>query len=487
MAVKVYFTKDEHFGAFVLRLGSRFRGRIGIKKDGTVTAVAGQWMVDTGAFSDMAQSQIAVGCGEAQLVLQCDNWDLTTRLICTNRSASGVIRGFGGQELEAAIAPILADVMAKADLDPVEFFKKNYVKPGDKYVWREGNSWTCRGKDYSTAIEEGARAFGWKDKWKGWLKPTHVDGQNRIGVGVGVHGNADVGEDDSEAYIRLNADGTATIHASVSESGMGQRSNLCKMAAEVLQLPIERVNMTPPDTLVNPFDFGLVGSRGTYAVGSAIIGAAEDAVQKLYALAAPKLDAVPAELETIDGRIFVRGNPGRAISWSKAIGIMHTLTGFGTYEADYSVPNFIILFVEAEVDTGTGMVKIRKVVTATDVGQIIDPPSLQGQLYGALGSAGLDTAVFEETIIDRNSGHMLSMNMADYKWRTFADLPEFQNVILETPFPTHRFKAIGVGEVATAPAPGAVLMAVSNAVGKHLHHYPLTPDRILEALGRVER
>jgi xanthine dehydrogenase molybdenum-binding subunit len=237
--------------------------------------------------------------------------------------------------------------------------------------------------------------------------------------------------------------------------------------------------------MVNPFDFGLVGSRGTYAVGSAIIGAAEDALQKLYAAAAPKLDADAEELETVDGRIFVRGNPDRAISWSKAIGIMHTITGFGSYEADYSVPNFIMLFVEVEVDTGTGLVRIRKVVTATDVGQVIDPPSLQGQLYGALGSAGLDTAVFEETVIDTNSGHMLNMNMSDYKWRTFADLPEFENVILETPFPTHRFKAIGVGEVATAPAPGAVLMAVSNAVGKHLHHYPLTPDRILEALGKV--
>jgi xanthine dehydrogenase molybdenum-binding subunit len=485
--VKVYYTKDEHFGAFVLRLSSRFRGKIGLKKDGTVTAVAGTWMVDTGAFCDMTQSQIAVGCGEAQLMLKCENWDLETRLVCTNRCASGVIRGFGGQELESSFAPILTDVMSRVDLDPVQFFEKNYVKPGDTYIWREGNQWTCRGKDYTDAMQKGAVAFGWKDKWKGWLEPTAVDGPKRIGVGVSIHGNADVGEDDSEAYIRLNADGTATIHASVSESGMGQRSSLCKMAAEVLQLPLERVQMTPPDTLVNPFDFGLVGSRGTYAVGSAIIGAAEDALQKLYDLAAPKLGAKSHELETVDGRIYVKGDPDRVISWSKTIGIMHTVTGFGTYAADYSVPNFIIQFVEVEVDTGTGMVKIRKVVTATDVGQVIDPPSLEGQLYGALGSAGLDTAVFEETVIDRNSGHMLNMNLWDYKWRTFDDLPEFENVILETPFLTHRFKAIGVGEVATSPGPGAVLMAVSNAVGQHLHDYPLTPDRILEALGRMEK
>lgn len=485
-AVKVCFTKDEHFGAFVLRLGSRFRGRIGMKKDGTVTAMAGEWMVDNGAFSDMSQSQIAVGCGEAQLVINCENWDLSTKLVCTNRCPSGVIRGFGGQELESAFAPLLADVMTKAQLDPVEFFKKNYVKPGGKYIWREGNFWTCRGKDYTDAMEKGALEFNWKDKWRGWLNPTSVEGSKHIGVGVGIHGNADVGEDDSEAYIRLNADGTATIHASVSESGMAQRSSLCKMAAEVLQLPLERVHMTPPDTMVNPFDFGLTGSRGTYAVGSAVINAAEDALKILFDRAAPLLKAAPDELETVDGRIYARGNPEKALTWSRAIGIMRSVTGYGEFIADYSVPNFLILFVEVEVDTATGSVKVRKVVTSTDAGQIIDPPTLHGQLYGALGSAGLDTAVFEETIIDKKSGHMLNMNMSDYKWRTFNELPEFKNIILETPFPTHRFKAIGIGEISTSPGPGAVLMAVSNALGRHLYEYPLTPDRILKVWKEIK-
>ena len=483
-AVKVCFTKDEHFGAFVLRLGSRFCGKIGMKKDGTVTALSGEWMVDNGAFSDMSQSQIAVGCGEAQLVINCENWNLSTKLVCTNRCPSGVIRGFGGQELESAFAPLLADVMTQAELDPVEFFKKNYVKPGGQYIWREGNLWTCRGKDYTEAMEKGAAEFKWTDKWKGWLKPTSVEGSKRIGVGVGIHGNADVGEDDSEAYIRLNADGTATIHASVSESGMGQRSSLCKMAAEILQLPLEKVHMTPPDTLVNPFDFGLVGSRGTYAVGSAVIDAAEDALKQLFERAAPLLEAQPEDLETRDARIFVKGKPERALTWSKAIGIMRSVTGYGEFKADYSVPNFLMLFVEVEVDTETGGIKLKKVVTATDAGRIIDPPSLHGQLFGALGSAGLDTAIFEETIIDKKSGHMLNMNLSDYKWRTFNELPEFNNVILETPFPTHRFKAVGIGEISTSPGPGAVLMAVSNALGKPFHEYPLTPDRILKVWGK---
>lgn len=483
--VRVRYTKEEHLAAFVLRLGSRFRGRIGIKRDGTVTAVSGEWMVDTGAFSDMAQAQVAVGCGEAQLMLRCSNWDLRSRLVCTNRSASGVVRGFGGQELEAALSPILDLAMEKAALDPVEFFKKNFVKPGDGYVWREGNRWICRGRDYSEAMESGARAFGWREKWKGWLKPTRIDGARRIGVGVGIHGNADVGEDVSEAHVRLNPDATATIHIGVSESGMGQRSSLRKMAAEVLQLPLDRIRMTPADTLVNPFEFGLVGSRGTYALGSAVIKAAEDAKRKLFELAAPIFDAVPDDLESKDGSIFHRERPDAPISWSRAMGIMRTCTGFGRFEPDHSVPNFLILFVEVEVDTETGRTGLRRVLGATDVGQIIDPRSLEGQLYGALGSAGIDTALFEESVLDRSSGHLLNVNMVDYKWRSFLELPKFQNVVLETPLPTHRFGAIGVGEISTSPGPGAVLMAVSNALGRRVTGYPLTPDKILKTLGRL--
>lgn len=486
-AVKVYFTKDEHFGAFVLRLSSRFQGRIGMKKDGTVTAVEGEWLIDNGAYCDMSQSQVAVGCGEAQLVINCENWNLSTKLVCTNRCPSGVIRGFGGQELESAFAPVLADAMTRAAIDPVEFFKKNYIKPGGQFIWREGNLWTCRGRDYTRAMEEGAAAFQWKEKFKGWLKPTLIDGYKRRGVGVGIHGNADVGEDDSEAYIRLNSDGTAVIHASVSESGMGQRSSLCKMAAEVLGLDIENVHMTDPDTRVNPFDFGLVGSRGTYAVGTAVIEAAEDALEKLFKRCARKLGADPSELATKDGKVFLKENPEKNISWSHAIGIMRSVTGFGEFKADYSIPNFLILFVEVEIDTRTGSLDLIKVVTSTDAGQVIDPPSLHGQLFGALGSAGIDTAVFEETILDPRTGHMLNMNLSDYKWRTFNDLPDFENVILETPLPTHRFQAVGVGEIATSPGPPAVLMAASNALGCHLNHYPLTPDRILAAWAEQEK
>ena len=483
--VKIYFTKEEHFHSYSLRLGSRVRAKVGIKKDGTLTAMSGDWFINTGSGSESGPYQIAVGLGELQLVLRCANWDFKGHLICTNRSPSGIVRGYGGQELESSVLPVISMAMEKAGIDPVEFFKKNSVKPGNGYFWREGNWWTYRGIDFSKAMEKGAGEFGWKDKWQGWGKPSSVAGAKKRGVGVGVHSNADVGEDSSEAMVKLTPDGRATIFCCVSEAGGGQRSSLCKMAAEVLGLPLEKVNITPPDTLVNPFEFGLMGSRGTYAVGSAVIAAAEDARHKLLEIAAHSFNTIPEHLETENGKVYINGRPDKKIPWRHILGLTRNCVGEGRFEPDYSLCNFLMTFVEVEVDTETGQVELVNILNATDCGRIISPMALEGQLHGALGSAGVDTALFEETILDEKTGRMLNGNMADYKWRTFADLPDFKNVILETPIKSNRFKAIGVGEIATSPGPSAILMAVYNAIGTRIMDYPLTSDKVLKALGKI--
>lgn len=480
--VKLFFSKAEHLAAYTMRLGSSFSGKVGIKKDGTVMAVSGDWHINIGSCCDASQGMVAVGCGELQLVVRCSNWDIKPKLICTTRNASKMVRGYGGQELEAAFIPVLSMALEKAGIDPYEFFKKNYVKPGDGYFWRDGKWWVARSADYTEAMEKGAAEFGWKEKWKGWLKPTSVEGTKRTGVGVSVHGNADVGEDVSEAHVRLDPDGTAVVFSCVSEIGTGIRSSLCKLAAEVLNLPLERVSMSPPDSLVNPYEFGPVGSRGTYAIGSAVIRAAEDARQKLLKQSAGLFDVPPEELETEDGMVFIKGNKQKKVAWKAGLGFERTLLGYGRFEPDFSIPNFLMLFVEVEVDTETGKIEVLRVVTTTNVGQVIDPQSLKNQMHGALGSAGLDSALFEESVLDKKSGRILNPNMVDYKWRTFMELPAFDTVIQETPMESHQFKAIGVGEIVTSPGPPAVLMAVSNAIGKSLNTYPLTPDVVINAL-----
>jgi xanthine dehydrogenase molybdenum-binding subunit len=255
-----------------------------------------------------------------------------------------------------------------------------------------------------------------------------------------------------------------------------------KMVAEVLQLPLKAVSMSPSDSLFNPYEFGPAGSRGTFAIGSAMINAAEDARNKLLEIAGPVLNEKPEDLDTVDGYIFIKQNPEKRIPWIAVTGFDRVITGLGRFEPDYSLCNFMMTYVEVEVDTETGKVTILRVLHATDVGTVIDPQGIRGQLNGCFSAAGIDTAIFEETIMDHRLGRMVNPNMIDYKWRTFAELPEMEHVILETPFPSHRFGAVGIGEIAPAPGPSAILMAVSNAIGKWIHDYPLTPDRVLKAL-----
>ena len=453
--------------------------------------MTGDWFVNTGSGSEAGPHEIAVGCGEAQLVLRCPNWDLHSKLVLTNRANTGIVRGYGGQELESSILPILGMAMEKANINPVEFFKKNFVRAGDEYIWRDNKKYVYRGVDFSPAIDNGAAKFGWHDKWKGWGKPTSVDGTKRRGVGLGIHCNADVGEDYSEAWVKLTpSDGRAIVFVAASEAGQGQRSSLVKMAAEVLKLPLDHVTASNPDTDTNPFDHSLVGSRGTFTTGTAVIKAAEDALRQLYELASPIMKLKPEEMDTENGEIFEIKNPKNRLNWRRALGgymgTVTTVLGKGRFDQDFTLSNFLITFVDVEVDTATGKIRLLNVVQSTGCGQVISPAQLDGQLHGAFGSAGLDTAIFEGGMLDQSTGRMMNSNMIDYKWRTFNDLPEFATLSQDTPIPSHRFKAVGVGEIATSPGPSAVLMAVYNAIGVRIMDYPFTPDKVLKALGKAK-
>lgn len=482
MPVKILLKKDEHIATFTLRPAVKLKGKVGMKKDMTLTLVSGDLTIDTGYYSFTTQAQLAVGLGEVQIMARSKSYDLRPKIVVTNRNASGIVRGFGGQEIKAVLIPLLYRAMERLDIDPFEFFKKNFLKPGDGYFWRDGNYYVYRGIDFSRAMEEGAKVFGWSKKWKGWLRPTYSEGRKRRGVGVAVHGNADIGEDISEAFVFLHPEGRATLLSCVTEHGTGQITNYLKMVAEVLGLPLERVELSPADSLFTPFEFGPVGSRGTYAIGSAVIAAAEDAKKRLMEMASRIMNVRVEDLRTSNGYVYLSSDPAKSLPWYKIIGWERTVSGYGRFEPDYTLTNCIMTFVEVEVDLDLGEVSIVEIVNATDVGRILDPKGLEGQLNGCLGSAGIDTAIFEETVIDKKRGMVLNANLIDYKWRTFLELPRIRHVVFETPCPTHRFEAIGVGEVATSAGPPATFMAVCNAIGKWLNDYPLTPDKILEAL-----
>lgn len=315
--VKVFQTKQEQMCCFETRLGSQLHAKIGMDKNGVVKAVKAEWTVDTGCFSNATQGQVGVGIGEAQLVMcKCQNWDLDTNLVVTNKQPAGIVRGYGGQELNSCLSLLMGRTMREGNFDPVEVYKKNYVREGDIYTWRDGRQWQAHSVNYVKAIEKSAEKFKWKEKWKGWGIPTWTseDGKTVRGVGCGIIGNADIGEDNTEAYIRVVPDlvgdkAHIVLQTNITESGMGQRSNLAKMAADIMNVPYDRIEITPPETKINPTGFGLCGSRGTITYGHAISNACEDARKKLFELAVPYLEVTTDSMYLTDYGVAIKARP----------------------------------------------------------------------------------------------------------------------------------------------------------------------------------
>lgn len=169
------------------------------------------------------------------------------------------------------------------------------------------------------------------------------------------------------------------------------------------------------------------------------------------------------------------------------MGVHGAITGEGHFPGRYNIPAYQVHFAEVEVDTETGLAQLTKLVSATDCGQIINPLGLQGQLQGFDPGVGL--ALREESVLDTATGRVLNPNMIDYKTAPIESEPRHQFVILETPPPKADppccFGAFGVGEPSPTPATPAISMAIYNAIGKRFFEYPITPDVILKALGKI--
>lgn len=484
--VKINLTKTEQLLLHDQRIGMYIKGKIGIK-NGIVHAVKGTCYLDCGSLNDCGQWQMGVGLGETQVAFgKCQNWDIDGKLVMTNHVQTGAVRGFGGQEIKAVLMPLAMKAACEANIDPVEFCKNNFAQSGDGWYWRDQIWYDCREQDYTHVMQSAADKFDWKNKWKGWFKPTRIEGSKAIGVGVSVHGNADVGEDASEAYVRIMPlNGDVFLHAGIAETGAGERSNIRKYAAEVLNIPLEKVILAPLNSEAEPPDAGPIGSRCTLTLGTAVTRAAEDARRQLLAAAAVKLHASSDDLDTRDGFVFYKNRPEEPHHMMEFMPFGTSITGLGRYTSDYSKSNFNIYFSEVEVDLDTGATKLLKVLVGTDVGQIIDPATLEMQIHGGFGSAAADSGLLEENVLDKTTGHILTGNMIDYKWRTFDDFPEIDYVVEESLPEISRFKATGFGEISGAPGPASMMMAISNAIGADYCEYPASREGILKALGKL--
>ncbi len=483
--VKLELNRTEEFAYTTTRHGAIMDLKMGARKDGTLTAMDGRLILDTGAY-------VAHGMGVATLasisftgIYRCPNLRYEAKVVYTNLPISGALRGFGQFQVLFPVESTMDMLADKLGLDPLEIRLKNHIQVGEPDPRTRFIIESC-GLD--ECISEGARRIGWQEK-----RQSHGEGTVRRGVGMAcimdVSGAKPFLPEQSAAIIKCNEDGSVTLLTGVADSGQGIRTTLAQIVAEELQIGAEQVHVTAGDTEITPFDLGNYASRTTYVAGRAVQEAALVVKRGLTEMASELLEARPEDLVWEGGHIFPKGAPQKAVSvpqvarfaqHTKAVSIM----GTASHTPPHNAPGFQAHFVDIEVDTETGRVKVLKVVAANDVGKAINPQDCEGQIEGGVVQ-GLGFALGEEMRFDE-SGHPINPRFSEYGVPGPDGLPEIETVLVESIEPSGAFGAKGIGDiVVTAMAP-AIANAIYNATGARVRSLPLNPESVLAALDAQE-
>jgi xanthine dehydrogenase YagR molybdenum-binding subunit len=369
----------------------------------------------------------------------------------------------------------LEDVAAKLNMDPVDFFLKNIelTTKDRQNVYRE-------------ELAIASDLMDWKNKWK--PRGQNISGNVARGLGLSIHTWGGRGHA-SDCDLTLHPDGSVDIKMGTQDIGTGTRTTILIVAADTLGIPMDAINLFIGDTLYPPSG-GSGGSTTPGGVSSSTRRAAVDARDALFEKVAPALNAQPADLESVNGTVRVKSDPSRSLSWKQAcskLGAM-PLTVRGKNPDKSKPPDLTnsgvggVGMAEVEVDTDTGVVKVKKMVAVQDCGLIIDLKMAESSCYGAM-VMGISYALFEEKVMDQTTGRMLNPNMEFYRLAGLNDIPELV-VHMMTGKGYDERGVIGLGEPPVISPGAAISNAVANATGVRVPFLPLTPDRVLAALGQ---
>jgi 4-hydroxybenzoyl-CoA reductase subunit alpha len=304
----------------------------------------------------------------------------------------------------------------------------------------------------------------------------------------------------STANIRIDTEAGVTLFVGATDVGQGANTVLAQMAAEVLGLDYREINLICQDTLLAPMDNGTYDSRVTHGCGHAVKNAAMEARRKLLAAAALDLALRPEHLECAGSQIYSIYDPKKRIPFFEAVGKYQnswgTLFGVGEYTPPQPQGNyqgkligpspafgFSAQAAEVDVDLETGQIRIVKYWEAGDCGQPINPMAVEGQVEGAI-SMGIGQALYEEMIVGKD-GRIVNANFHDYKIPTAMDMPEMDTQTVESYDPNSAFGNKETGEGPTCCVAPAILNALYDAIGIRFTETPITPEKVLKALGKI--
>jgi xanthine dehydrogenase YagR molybdenum-binding subunit len=435
--------------------------KIGAKKDGTITA----WESDAWTTGGLGGG---VNPTVLPYVFRIPNKHTRHTAIANNIGSQRAWRAPNHPQACLVTMSALEDLAAKLKMDPLEFFMKNIALTGP------------RAQTYTDEFKIAADLIGWQKRWH--PRGDQTAGPIKQGLGLSLHTWGGRGHD-SNCDLTIQPDGSIELRMGTQDLGTGTRTTLTIVAADTFGLPMNAVKVLIGDSLY-PASGGSGGSTTIGGVSSAARRASLDALDKIYEKAAPALNAKPEELEAVAGTIRVKSDPSRSLTWAQAcskLGTPLTVRGMNPGPGkltDQGVGG--VQMADVSVDIETGIVKINKIVAVQDCGLIIDLKTAESQVYGAL-IMGVTYSLYEEKIMDQQTGHMLNPNMEFYRLAGIGDIGELV-VHMMTGKGYDERGVIGLGEPPTVSPGAAISNAVANAIGVRVSTLPLTPERVLAAL-----
>jgi CO/xanthine dehydrogenase Mo-binding subunit/CO/xanthine dehydrogenase FAD-binding subunit len=496
--VKLIHTREEEFLASHPRMPMRYWVRLGFRKDGRVLAKEIKMWADNGAYTGKSQAILGAASVRHDALYKYPAVRGNSTLVYTNLVPTGAFRGFGNPSADWAVEQAWDLAAEKLGIDVVELLRLNAVDPGDVSPHNHKIT-SCELKQ---CIDKAASLIGWKQKRNSKRRDREGKEPARgLGMGCSVHvnGRRSFGDwDGSSAIVRVNEDGRATVITGEGEIGQGNLTVLRQIAAEELGLPYDQVDITRPDTDVQPHSLGALASRLTYVAGNAVKNAATAAAKQLLEAAAEQFHRPAEELTILNGEIGPRNGSETEF---KPVGAIvraniykrggRPIVGVGTFDNPSDFPdhnrygnesgayNFAAQAAEVEVDRATGEVKLLEVAAVVDCGTVINPATAEGQVQGAV-TQGIGLAMIEH--FDWWNGQPTDPQLKDYPIPGAATMPKLHVAFADSYEPSGPFGAKGLGEIGLDAVPAAIANAIADACGVRIYELPITAEKVHRAL-----
>ncbi|UCF78691.1 MAG: molybdopterin-dependent oxidoreductase [Candidatus Eiseniibacteriota bacterium] len=514
--VKMVYTRKEMYLYGRGRHKQHMRFRIGLTKEGRITAVQSRIFLDGGAYTSFGVITAYYAGSMIPTLYYIPNYRYEGFRVMTNKPACGAMRGHGAPQPRFAFECLLNMMADELGIDPVEIRLLNAIDANT----RTRNELDVRSCEFKATLTEVARETRWKEKY-GKLPPGHG-----IGIGCGgfvsgagyaiYRGQVQRSSEKTphpfvkravfphaNAIVKVSEDGTAVVLLILAaEIGQGSSTVLSQLCAEALGVSLKRVRIRTEDSDICPLDLGAYSSRTTLMGGNAVVRAAKDVLKKLLGSVSELWGCSPEALEVKDEQIVEKGGEGRAMAWAEAARKYFNdngpLVGTGWYKppeglgGDYkgaavgTSPAFSFgsSVCECSVDLETGKVRIERFTDYHDCGTPVNPQAVHGQVEGAV-VMGAGETIMEEVVYDEK-GNILNPDLHHYLIMTMKDAPEIMSGVVDSYEPEGPYGAKEVGEGATLPVLAAVAHAIANATGVWVKELPITPERILKAMRATE-